>query len=410
MADEFNPYHVWLGIPLKDQPANYYRLLSLDLFEADGDVIDSAADRQTAHLRTFQSGKHGELTQRLLNEVAAARVCLLDPKKRAAYDQQIKARLAVLSAAATPAGAVPSATGGSAQCQFPHRPDRLPTVAAPTPNTPVAAALPQPANDWEHLLGDMAAMPASRASGKPPGVSTAKTIAAKRAAGNRNMSIGIAAAALLIAAAGIGWFALQGSTSEGTIVFDWPSDERAEATLTVDNAPLPAPANGAWEYRGPAGPHHIVALRPAYTLDATVELAAGQRQNIPADWKPKALVVLSWPLSQRNGAELKIDGRQRPVTQQEPLELAVEPGPHVVQITRPNAAPIVRSATVALQGRALIAIAPPPPNATKLVFDWPADERKDAELVIDGSKQSVPSGSDSASFALVVAPGAASSR
>ena len=179
MADEFNPYHVWLGIPLKDQPANYYRLLSLDLFEADGDVIDSAADRQTAHLRTFQSGKHGELTQRLLNEVAAARVCLLDPKKRAAYDQQIKARLAVLSAAATPAGAVPSATGGSAQCQFPHRPDRLPTVAAPTPNTPVAAALPQPANDWEHLLGDMAAMPASRASGKPPGVSTAKTIAAK---------------------------------------------------------------------------------------------------------------------------------------------------------------------------------------------------------------------------------------
>ncbi len=81
MADEFNPYHVWLGIPLKDQPPNYYRLLSIDLFETSGDVIDSAADRQMAHLRTFQSGKHGELTQRLLNEVAAARVCLLDSQK-----------------------------------------------------------------------------------------------------------------------------------------------------------------------------------------------------------------------------------------------------------------------------------------------------------------------------------------
>ena len=33
MAAEFNPYHVWLGIPPEDQPADYYRLLSLKLFE-----------------------------------------------------------------------------------------------------------------------------------------------------------------------------------------------------------------------------------------------------------------------------------------------------------------------------------------------------------------------------------------
>ena len=94
MAEEFNPYHVWLGIPPKDQPANHYRLLSINLFETSADVIDNAADRQMVHLRTIQVGKHGELSQRLLNEVAAARVCLLDPKKRAAYDQQLRAKLA----------------------------------------------------------------------------------------------------------------------------------------------------------------------------------------------------------------------------------------------------------------------------------------------------------------------------
>ena len=27
MADDFNPYHVWLGIPPEEQPANHYRLL-----------------------------------------------------------------------------------------------------------------------------------------------------------------------------------------------------------------------------------------------------------------------------------------------------------------------------------------------------------------------------------------------
>ncbi len=91
MAEAFDPYHVWLGIPPAEQPANYYRLLAIPMFEASPDVIDSAADRQTAHLRTFQGGKHGPITQRLLNEVAAARVCLLNAAQKAAYDQKLRA-------------------------------------------------------------------------------------------------------------------------------------------------------------------------------------------------------------------------------------------------------------------------------------------------------------------------------
>ena len=93
MAGTLDPYHVWLGIAPKDQPPNHYRLLSLDLFEADPDVIQNAADRQMAHLRTFQAGKHGALSQKILNEVAAAKICLLSPQKKDAYDQQLRGRL-----------------------------------------------------------------------------------------------------------------------------------------------------------------------------------------------------------------------------------------------------------------------------------------------------------------------------
>ena len=33
--EHFDPYHDWLGIAPKDQPPNHYRLLGVDLFEAN---------------------------------------------------------------------------------------------------------------------------------------------------------------------------------------------------------------------------------------------------------------------------------------------------------------------------------------------------------------------------------------
>ncbi len=70
MPEEFDPYYTWLGIPPPQQPPNHYRLLGVELFEANPDVIESAADQRMAHLRSFQTGKRGHLTQGLLNEVA----------------------------------------------------------------------------------------------------------------------------------------------------------------------------------------------------------------------------------------------------------------------------------------------------------------------------------------------------
>jgi formylglycine-generating enzyme required for sulfatase activity len=94
MAESFDAYHEWLGIAPKDQPPNHYRLLAVDLFEAKAATIEHAADQRMALLRTFQTGKHSALSQRLLNEVAAARLCLLKPEKRAAYDAELRKQLA----------------------------------------------------------------------------------------------------------------------------------------------------------------------------------------------------------------------------------------------------------------------------------------------------------------------------
>ena len=82
----FNPYHKWLGIPPEEQPVSYYRLLGIAPFEMDADVIETAAERQTLLLRTLQTGPNSELAERLLNEVSAARVSLLDGKAKARYE------------------------------------------------------------------------------------------------------------------------------------------------------------------------------------------------------------------------------------------------------------------------------------------------------------------------------------
>ena len=93
MAEQFDPYYQWLGIPQDERPINKYRLLSLQLFESDEDVIANAADRQMAYIRTFQSGAHSAESQALLNELSSARVTLLNKQSKAEYDQQLRQTL-----------------------------------------------------------------------------------------------------------------------------------------------------------------------------------------------------------------------------------------------------------------------------------------------------------------------------
>ena len=103
MSDDFDPYLKWLGIRDATRPINHYRLLGLDLFEDDADVITMAADRQMSHIRTYQNGPNGDLSQQILNELARARRCLLVPEKKAEYDEEIRASMRRPSRPATAA-------------------------------------------------------------------------------------------------------------------------------------------------------------------------------------------------------------------------------------------------------------------------------------------------------------------
>lgn len=106
MTERFDPYRKWLGIPPAEQPPDHYRLLGVGRFEDDADTIANAADRQMAHVRAFQTGPHSALSQQLLNELATARICLLDRGKKAEYDAHLRAELA--RETASPAAIVPA--------------------------------------------------------------------------------------------------------------------------------------------------------------------------------------------------------------------------------------------------------------------------------------------------------------
>ena len=105
MPEPFDAYYKWLGISPKDQPPNHYRLLAIDLFETDPDVIASAADRQMAHMRSYQTGKNSALSQKILNEISAARICLLNAAKKEEYDERLRQQLQSAQEALEPAPA-----------------------------------------------------------------------------------------------------------------------------------------------------------------------------------------------------------------------------------------------------------------------------------------------------------------
>src|SRR5438552_41742 len=94
----FDPYRDWLGIEPHELPADHYRLLGLARFEADPARITSAADERMALVRSFQTGPRGASTQKLLNELATARVCLQNAQSKAAYDAALANRLSAYEA------------------------------------------------------------------------------------------------------------------------------------------------------------------------------------------------------------------------------------------------------------------------------------------------------------------------
>jgi len=88
--DRFDPYLEWLGVRTTARPPNHYKLLGIPLFEEKPEVIESAAERQMTHVRKFQTGPRSELSQVLLNQLAAAQRCLLTSDLKDRYDRALK--------------------------------------------------------------------------------------------------------------------------------------------------------------------------------------------------------------------------------------------------------------------------------------------------------------------------------
>jgi antitoxin component YwqK of YwqJK toxin-antitoxin module len=102
MAGNFDVYGNWLGIPPKEQPPNFYRLLGIDLFESDPEVIAEAAEQRIQHIRDFQRGEYALLAQKLQKKIISVRDYLLDEGKKTEYDISLKLQLQHKPAPAAP--------------------------------------------------------------------------------------------------------------------------------------------------------------------------------------------------------------------------------------------------------------------------------------------------------------------
>ena len=78
---DFDPYHIWLGISETARPVSKYRLLGIDDFEDNRDVISAAAERQTIYLRTLQAGEHAVLVAESGTQMMVAGLSIFQPSK-----------------------------------------------------------------------------------------------------------------------------------------------------------------------------------------------------------------------------------------------------------------------------------------------------------------------------------------
>ena len=144
MAEKFDPYHEWLGIPVDEQPPNHYRLLSIPLLETSAAVIETQPTSEWATCATFRTGASAD-SRVLAERSRGGRVCLLRPEKKSAYDNELtksspKTDLTVVKAIDSELAEIfrtPSAAGASA---FAKRRDRKSRFSPPLVATIIAGA------------------------------------------------------------------------------------------------------------------------------------------------------------------------------------------------------------------------------------------------------------------------------
>ena len=92
MPAEFDPYRELLGIETPGRPPDHYTLLGLKLFESDPQRIDAADTQRMGQLQDMANSELVDHSQRLLNEMSAARRCLLNAVQKVAYDETLRTK------------------------------------------------------------------------------------------------------------------------------------------------------------------------------------------------------------------------------------------------------------------------------------------------------------------------------
>jgi len=88
MQRDFDPYAEWLKIPPGRRPPSYYDLLGVPDDETDQQRVEEAASERVEGVRARALGEQGQRVTPILNELARALDCLLDPERRQAYDEK----------------------------------------------------------------------------------------------------------------------------------------------------------------------------------------------------------------------------------------------------------------------------------------------------------------------------------
>lgn len=91
MAEALNPYRAWLGVVSDALPPTHYELLGIAPAQADAEHVAEAFRRQMSRLNPHLAGEHAAIAQKLAAQLADARVVLLTPTTRRAYDAELAA-------------------------------------------------------------------------------------------------------------------------------------------------------------------------------------------------------------------------------------------------------------------------------------------------------------------------------
>jgi hypothetical protein len=217
VADAFDPYREWLEIEATNRPLSHYQLLGIELHCDNPDDITAAADQRMNQVRSQRPGEHAVFWGQLLDELSAAKTCLLDPNAREAYNAQLRLQPAAsqnvgdgpkMDAVSTqerlfPPGFGPPETSAAPAAETPANPAPLNTAssnpaasAAPVQAVPLSTTTSQSGGTAPAAtpLGAHTPIPVTQAGGQVPVLAPAVPLSATPTATPVDTASAVAAA------------------------------------------------------------------------------------------------------------------------------------------------------------------------------------------------------------------------